>query len=65
MNAIPTNRGPMTPKAVMDELTYSCYASERRRSPHIGPAAWARYLPNVPAMEARFQAELAIEKAAA
>jgi hypothetical protein len=64
MNTVPTNRGPMTPKAVMDELTYSAYAHERRRAPHIGPSAWKQFLNNVDAMEARFQAELAIEKAA-
>lgn len=59
MNTVKTNRGPMTPAQIADELIYANYAHERRRAPHISPEAWARHLPNVPAMERRFQAELA------
>ena len=52
---IQTNRGPMTPQALMDELIYAAYAHNRERSPHINPQAWAKVLPNVPAMERRYQ----------
>lgn len=64
MNTIPTNRGPMTPEGVLDFLMYANYAHNRRISPHITPRSWKAVYPNVDAMEARFQAEEAIAKAA-
>lgn len=59
---IQTNRGAMTPQALMDELVYAAYAYNREHSPHISPLAWAKVLPNVPAMEARYLVEKAPAK---
>lgn len=63
--SVQTNRGPMTPESLLGDLIYASYRHNRELSPHIRPEAWAQVLPNVPAMEARLQAEWAIEKAAA
>lgn len=64
MDTIPTNKGPMTPAALIDELTYINYRANRGYSPHITPESWKKlYGPATDAMEARYQAELAIEKA--
>lgn len=66
MSTIPTNRAPMLPEQVVDELTYRCYSYNRRRSPHVGPEKYtACGWRDVPEMEARLQAEIAIEKARA
>lgn len=50
-------RGLKTPDALIAELIYASYALHRDTEPHISPEAWAKVLPNVPAMEARYQAE--------
>lgn len=60
-----TNHGPMTPSEIVSDLTYSCYAFNRRNSPSITPERWARIFgPNAAALEARFQKELAAQEAA-
>lgn len=62
---IPTNRGPMTANAIIADLTYINYAHNRDAAPHITPEGWKKvYGPEVDAMEARYQAERAIAKAA-
>ena len=49
---------------IVDELTYVNYACNRDAAPHVAPEQWARCgYPNVPAMEARYQAEQAITRA--
>lgn len=63
MNAIPTSKGLMTPGAIVDELTYINYAFNRERSPHITPARWAKVYPRAAELEARYQAEKAIDNA--
>lgn len=55
----------MTPEAVIDELTYISYAHNRDTS-NVTPESWKKvYGPSVDAMEARYQAEKAINKARA
>ena len=58
-----TNRGKMTPSQIVSELTYSCYAFNRRNSPHITPEEWARIFgPSATAaMEERFRKEREVE----
>ncbi len=50
-------RPTITPQELIDELIYASYVHNRSRSPHISPLAWAKVLPNVPAMERRFKQE--------
>ena len=65
MNAIPTNHGPMSAESIVDYLTYSNYRHNRNLSPHITPEQWAKCgYPNVTAMEAKYQTEIAITNAA-
>jgi hypothetical protein len=52
----------MTATEVVDYLTYCNYAHNRRISPHITPERWAKIYPNAAAMEAKFQADMLIEK---
>ncbi len=53
----------MTSAELVDSLIYSNYAHNRGLSPHISVERWEKvYGPNTPAMEARYQAEKAIEK---
>lgn len=63
---IPTNRGPMTPAGIVLDLTFGCYAYNRK---DMAAARIARALELSPdraaEFEARYQAELAIAKAAA
>lgn len=48
-----------SPASIVDELTYSNYAFNRRRSPQITPERWARVFgAQSAALEARFQAEI-------
>ena len=48
----------MTPKTLLDELTFSNYRHNRQRSPHITPEQWRRTIPEfTEAMEARYQQE--------
>lgn len=63
MNAITTNKGPMTPEGIVDYLTYCSYRAQREL--HGMSAANAKRLWPLSgdAMEAQFQAEQAIEKA--
>jgi hypothetical protein len=43
---------------IVDELTYSSYAHNRRISPHISPERWMHVFgPEVQELEMRFQAE--------
>lgn len=48
---------PLTPRALMEEIMYASYKANRDASPEISPRSWAQVLPNVPAMEERYQAE--------
>lgn len=62
---IATSLGPMTAEQIVDHLTYVSYRVNRDAAPHITPEAWAKAgFPNVPEMEARYQADLALRKAA-
>jgi hypothetical protein len=45
---------------IIDELTYRCYRYNRQRTPDITPNQWSTTLPNVEAMEKRFQSEVKI-----
>lgn len=47
----------VNPAQLVDELTYTNYAHNRRLSPHITPERWAKIYPNAEAMEARFTAD--------
>ena len=63
MSAIPTNHGPMAPEQIVDFLMYSNYAHNR----DIGMTAerGVKFYHGGDALEARYQAEQAIAKAAA
>lgn len=50
---------------VISELTYISYAANRDAAPHIAPERWAPHYPNATELEARYEAEKAIAKAAA
>lgn len=58
-----TNR--MTPEQIVDELTYISYVHNRLAAEHITPEQWAKHWPGAAALEARLEAELAMQKAAA
>ena len=63
---IPTSQGPMSAESIVDYLTYANYRHNRTISPHITPEQWAKCgYPNVTAMEAKYQAEIAINAARA
>lgn len=62
---IPTDRGLQHIGSIIDELTYVNYACNRDAAPHITPERWAPHYPNATVLEARYQAEKAISKAAA
>ena len=48
----------MTPQQIIDHLTYTNYAYNRRRSPDILPEQWEKILgPSVWEMEEEFQRE--------
>jgi len=61
---IPTNRGMMDSESLLGELLYINYAFNRDRAPHITPEQWAKCYPEAAALEARYQAEKALAKAA-
>ncbi len=64
VNTIPTNKGPMTPESIVDYLTYCSYRAQREL--HGVSAEMAiKWYPNGEAMEAKYQADTAIEKARA
>lgn len=42
----------------MNDIHYACYRQHRERSPEIPPEVWAKVLPDVPAMERRYQDEI-------
>jgi hypothetical protein len=46
---------------MVEKLHYANYVNLRKALPQISPEAWAKTLPNVPAMERRYQSELAEE----
>jgi hypothetical protein len=53
-------------KPLFDRLTYINYACQRDEKPEVSPERWAACgYPNVPEMEAQYQAEKAIQKARA
>jgi len=62
---IPTNLGPMTPAGIIADLTFGCYAFNREK---MSAERIARVLEleaqRAAEFEARYQAELAISKAA-
>lgn len=61
---IPTSKGQMSAEQIVDELTYSSY--RYNRSAHgMSAESGMKWYPNGEQMEARYQAELAIAKAAA
>lgn len=48
----------MTPRTLMDELTYSAYRYNRQRTPAIPPAQWRQAISTfTEAMEQRYQQE--------
>lgn len=50
----------MTAQEIVDELTYINYAHNRQIAPSLTPESFAKAgFPSVPAMEARYQRELA------
>lgn len=61
---IDTTKGKMTARSIVDELTYINYKANRGYSPRVTPQEWAKIYANVHAMEARYQTELALAKAA-
>lgn len=63
MSTVPTNRGDMTPGEVLSELLFISYATNRNQNPEITPARWAAIFPHAEALEAKYQAEKAIQKA--
>jgi hypothetical protein len=48
---------------IVQELTYINYACNRDYAPHVEPERWGRIYGDVREMEARYQAEKAINKA--
>lgn len=64
-NTIPTSHGAMSPESVVDYLTYANYRHNRNIAPHVTPERWAKIYPGAAALEAKYQAEQAIAKAAA
>lgn len=65
MNAIPTNKGPMTPEGIVDYLTFCSYRAQRALHGMSAASAKRLWPLSGDAMEAQFQAEQAIEKARA
>lgn len=62
MNTIPTNLGPMSAEGLMDYLTYCSYAANRGYG--MSAEDLATFWPKTgAAMEAKYQAEQAINKA--
>lgn len=51
----------LTPADVLDALIYRSYVAQRRLSPEVEPARWARIFDDVEAMEARYQEDLALD----
>lgn len=45
-------------KGLLNELIYASYKRQRELAPHISPQSWAMVLPDVPAMERRYQQEI-------
>lgn len=63
---IQTSQGPMSAEGIVDYLTYCNYRANRGYSPGVTTAQWKKlYGPSTDAMEARYQSEIAIEKARA
>lgn len=52
-----------SPDELVESLIYLNYAHNRELAPHIAPESWAKIFPDGPALEARYQAELALRKA--
>lgn len=48
---------------IVDELTYVNYACNRDAAPEVPAERWVRMFPNGAVLEARYQAEKAINKA--
>lgn len=44
-------------EAIVDELTYRCYAHNRRLAPHLTAEQFAPHFASAAALEARFQQE--------
>lgn len=62
MTMIPTSAGPMTPAGIVDHLTYCSYRANRGYG--MSAADLKTFWPQSgDAMEARYQAEITIEKA--
>lgn len=62
---IPTNKGPLAPEAIIDELNYSCYRFNRAECGMSAEALGKLFNLTGAAMEARYQTEQAISKARA
>lgn len=61
---IPTTKGAMSVTEIFEDLTYTSYKANREAAPDITPKSWEKvYGPEVVAMETRYQADKAIEKA--
>ena len=63
MDTIPTSRGPMTPEGIVDYLTYCSYRAQRELHGMSAERAKRLWPVTGDAMEARYQSEIAIEKA--
>lgn len=60
---IQTNKGPMTPEAIVDHLTYCSYRAQRELYGMSAERAKRLWPQTGDAMEARYQAEQAINRA--
>ncbi len=44
--------------SLIDDAAYRCYAYNRTRTPNVSPERWAKFVPNVEALEQKFQEEM-------
>lgn len=56
-------KNTFTSESLLGELIFINYAANRDTFPEKTPEQWARIYPNAHELEARYQAEKAIEKA--
>lgn len=54
-----------TPEQIVDELSYRCYVHNRRSCPQITAEEWAKCWPGAEKLEAKYQTEIALQKAMA
>jgi len=62
---VETSKGRMTPSQIVSDLTYACYAHNRRTFPHVTPEQWVPVFgSHAAAMEEAFQHNLREERLA-